>query len=28
LAIMNIPTSSAGLCAGMVWNDSGTLKIV
>jgi hypothetical protein len=28
LAIMNIPTSSAGLSAGMVWNDNGTLKIV
>lgn len=23
-----LPTSSAGLSAGMVWNDSGTLKIV
>ena len=28
LAIMNIPTDPTGLCAGMVWNDGGTLKIV
>jgi hypothetical protein len=28
LTIKNIPTSSAGLTAGDVWNDSGTLKIV
>jgi hypothetical protein len=28
LSIMNIPTSSAGLPAGSVWNDGGTLKIV
>lgn len=26
--IMNIPTSSAGLPSGALWNDSGTLKIV
>ena len=26
--ISNIPTSSAGLSAGDIWNDSGTLKIV
>jgi hypothetical protein len=28
LAIMNIPTSASGLCAGMVYSDGGTLKIV
>jgi hypothetical protein len=28
LTIKNIPTSSAGLTAGDVWNDSGTLKII
>ena len=28
LSIMNIPLSSAGLPAGSVWNDGGTLKIV
>jgi hypothetical protein len=28
LAIMDIPTSSSGLCAGMVYSDGGTLKIV
>jgi len=28
LTIKNIPTSSAGLTAGDVWNDGGTLKIV
>ncbi len=28
LSIMDIPTSSAGLPSGSVWNDSGTLKIV
>jgi hypothetical protein len=28
LAIMNIATSSVGLCPGMVWSDGGTLKIV
>jgi hypothetical protein len=28
LSIMNIPTSSAGLPSGSVWNDSGFLKIV
>jgi hypothetical protein len=28
LTIKNIPTSSAGLTAGDVWNDAGTLKIV
>jgi hypothetical protein len=28
LSIKNIPTSSAGLPAGSVWSDSGTLKIV
>lgn len=28
LAIMDIATSSVGLTAGALWNDSGTLKIV
>jgi hypothetical protein len=28
LSIKNIPTASAGLPAGSVWSDSGTLKIV
>jgi len=28
LAIASLPTSSAGLATGDVWNDSGTLKIV
>jgi len=28
LSIKSIPTSSAGLPAGSVWNDTGTLKIV
>jgi hypothetical protein len=28
LSIVNIPTSSAGLPSGSVWNDLGTLKIV
>lgn len=28
LRLSNIPTSSAGLSAGDVWNDGGTLKIV
>jgi len=28
LAILNIPTSAAGLASGMIWSDSGTLKIV
>jgi hypothetical protein len=28
LSIKNIPTSSAGLPSGSVWNDLGTLKIV
>ena len=28
LNIANIPTSSAGLSSGDIWNDSGTLKIV
>lgn len=28
LSIKSIPTSSAGLPAGSVWNDAGTLKIV
>jgi hypothetical protein len=28
LSIKNIPTSSAGLPSGYVWNDLGTLKIV
>jgi hypothetical protein len=28
LSIKNIPTSSAGLCAGMVWSNSGVLTIV
>jgi hypothetical protein len=27
VSITNLPTSSAGLSAGMLWNDSGTLKI-
>jgi hypothetical protein len=27
LMLTGIPTSSAGLAAGTVWNDSGTLKI-
>ncbi|MHA2099666.1 MAG: hypothetical protein ACW99A_13400 [Candidatus Kariarchaeaceae archaeon] len=25
---MNLPTSSAGLASGDLWNDSGTVKIV
>jgi hypothetical protein len=25
--IANIPTSSAGLAAGTLWNDAGTIKI-
>jgi hypothetical protein len=28
LAIVGLPTSSAGLTAGDIWNDNGTLKIV
>jgi hypothetical protein len=28
LALMSVPTSSSGLCAGMVWSDSCVLKIV
>lgn len=28
LAILNIPTSAAGLASGMIWSDGGTLKIV
>lgn len=28
LAILQIPTSAAGLASGMIWSDSGTLKIV
>ena len=28
VSITNLPTSSAGLATGRVWNDSGTLKIV
>jgi hypothetical protein len=28
LAIMNIPTSSAGLCPGMVWKNGNVLNIV
>lgn len=28
ITLNNLPTSSAGLPAGSVWNDSGTLKIV
>jgi hypothetical protein len=28
LNISNLPTSSAGLSAGDIWNDSGTLKVV
>lgn len=28
LSLTNLPTSSAGLSAGSLWNDSGTLKIV
>jgi hypothetical protein len=28
LSIKNIPTGSEGLCSGMVWNDSGSLKII
>ena len=28
LAIMNIPTSSAGLPSGSVWSNSGVLTIV
>jgi hypothetical protein len=27
IILSNIPTSSAGLSAGTIWNDSGTLKI-
>lgn len=28
LTLINLPTSSAGLPSGSVWNDGGTLKIV
>jgi len=28
LSVVGLPTSSAGLSAGDIWNDSGTLKIV
>jgi hypothetical protein len=28
ITLTNLPTSSAGLPAGSVWNDAGTLKIV
>ncbi|MCG3146094.1 MAG: hypothetical protein HONDAALG_03947 [Gammaproteobacteria bacterium] len=28
LAILSIPTSAVGLASGMIWSDSGTLKIV
>lgn len=28
ITLNDLPTSSAGLPAGSVWNDSGTLKIV
>lgn len=28
LSVIGLPTSSAGLSAGDIWNDSGTLKIV
>jgi hypothetical protein len=28
LSIVGLPTSSAGLSAGDIWNDGGTLKIV
>lgn len=28
LAILGIPTSAVGLASGMIWSDSGTLKIV
>lgn len=28
IVITDLPTSSAGLPAGSVWNDAGTLKIV
>jgi hypothetical protein len=28
LTITGLPTSASGLTSGMVWNDSGTLKIV
>jgi hypothetical protein len=28
LKITNLPTSSAGLVSGDIWNDGGTLKIV
>lgn len=28
LTLINLPTSSAGLPSGSVWNDAGTLKIV
>lgn len=27
VSILNLPTSSAGLTTGMLWNDAGTLKI-
>ena len=27
-AMINVPTSAAGLAAGSIWNDGGTLKIV
>lgn len=28
VSLTNLPTSSAGLATGQIWNDSGTLKIV
>jgi hypothetical protein len=28
LSVVGLPTSSTGLSAGDIWNDSGTLKIV
>jgi hypothetical protein len=28
LRVVGLPTSSAGLSAGDIWNDAGTLKIV
>jgi hypothetical protein len=28
IVLYSLPTSSAGLPAGSVWNDGGTLKIV
>lgn len=27
ISILNLPTSSAGLSTGMIWNDAGTLKV-